>query len=1737
MAHPGESINFDGQDLQEEQEEELAFEDRNREQELRDLLSKALPDDLLEDDGLSIPSSRESSSLSSCSPDMSPRQPSLTEDDQHHWLYKPDAYHHASTPHVWGGAPPLKTPAGVALVHEPLQISVAALNDPHGPHDPHGPQGAPNASPSWSSEHSLDRLHIPEPNADLYSQGLSPTTVAWEVARQRTYGNGNQSDSDFSDETPDDHHAEHGEGSPQRLHHEIRSGVGNAVVNGHREEGDAFGYHLPDHISAEEDFTGERRHSQQYEPPKSAKPRTALTAPALGWSEHGQYQAPHPGGRGAGMQGVVHRASSEPTVGQVHYQRRRDDDGDGTRTDAAGRRRVMEGTNGMDHYQEEIDRDPYQDAFNHAGSRGRDVAQLEILYQARGREIQNLTSQLETLREEGARDKRILNHQLAMAQDERDGLGNTYGENQQLLNQLNNENHSLKGNLQAVQQQIQSLTETNQQLHGDLDTASAAIESLNHQLMEVQRSQPLLRAREQQESLLVGLEQKFRQEVANLKEKVDSASRSAAEKSALVEQLEARLSASLKGADQARLEHAETVNRLTASLQDSQKRCQELLLQGSLPVVQELQVRLQESSTARTMTENMCQTLQEELAEMKDQIMLYEGAVDLGVISEPGGKITSPKTPTDADVVRNLAKEDWKTPQPAAPPTREKEPLSPKETLVKLKAELSRSLQSIRSKREHVTKLQVDLREARNEGQMWKGRVEGAETRVSQMEAQLEALKSTILEAPTKAVRDAREEEQMEKFRSELETKTKECREKEDKLAMLKAEMGQMVAENDQDKKEALDRCQKTCLQLHEDSSRNMREQLVKELQAEKETMLEAHQYQLQQVRNEMAGTENELHKTKQLYIELCDEKKRLEGDMEERIATIRNESVEQVRSDLEKGKTDALEELKSSLETSHRAEIVLIQEKHKREKQEELDRFKADQETFSKQLQVEHDRELNSLKTRHDDLQKNLESQITLAVEKAKAEMMENNAVDKKDGDDNKQIASMEQELKALQERYAEIAASVETEAAAAVKKAQEEWLRHENQRRMSLDRVAASSIEQMKADHALQLAEWQAKFSAGEQDGTDRVSVAVREARETWRKDEDRRRRESLARKDEESNEREAEVEKELQRLNQEVRRSREAVGVAQRDSKQVRAKYAQLKGRHEREVAGLRGELRSCQAKLQQAEKTLQEELEQLQRDMREANSVTLESMQERVSAIQQKHTLLVEKMKEEWEEERQRLSRERNQRERASIAVQTTPSDESDIIAQLRTHYLGSVENVRASAMSYVADMQKRCQETLRVAVFEERQRVGTKMRKFYTKQVQSLRETQRENKRAEQDGSSIDHPVQEGHNAVTSSSTSRPTANQANISSRADGHLSMPRTGRRQHVGETPRSTLHQSSNAHPINHLRASSWTEKGLVVPQEQQDTQNMASGPSVHSRESHGTKQGQDVSERAQHVSMRSQEQDKFRRLDQSNQHSNQGRQLGNLGKQSLTTGRQNEAHAFHQFNREDIGEKSAALLNGGEDVQHSAQSMFDPAVTASVADQKHIVKTQQQLHHNVTRRRSGSSGGGPSQLQSHNKPYNVLATNANVPPHNFSQPHPQRTRLPSKDAKPVPLLSTGAPNYSRQYSEEPNLSIGSLGSEYAELPKSLYENGVSLPEHPFLSEDVTQDAQVPKRVMELQHSGASRTQPVRDIGSQNVFYVQRPNSGGLSSVSTTLKAMPKTSKTLNEDSGINSPAYIQQ
>ena len=61
---------------------------------------------------------------------------------------------------------------------------------------------------------------------------------------------------------------------------------------------------------------------------------------------------------------------------------------------------------------------PYADG----SADSRRLGQLQVLYNARGRKIEELDLELKTLTESSEREARILKHKLALCEDEREGL-------------------------------------------------------------------------------------------------------------------------------------------------------------------------------------------------------------------------------------------------------------------------------------------------------------------------------------------------------------------------------------------------------------------------------------------------------------------------------------------------------------------------------------------------------------------------------------------------------------------------------------------------------------------------------------------------------------------------------------------------------------------------------------------------------------------------------------------------------------------------------------------------------------------------------------------------------------------------------------------------------------------------------------------------------------------------------------------------------------------------------------------------------------------------------------------------------------------------------------------------------------------------------------------------------------------------------------------------------------------
>ncbi|XP_006815369.2 centrosomal protein of 152 kDa-like, partial [Saccoglossus kowalevskii] len=155
----------------------------------------------------------------------------------------------------------------------------------------------------------------------------------------------------------------------------------------------------------------------------------------------------------------------------------------------------------------------------------------------------------------------------------------------------------------------------------------------------------------------------------------------------------------------------------------------------------------------------------------------------------------------------------------------------------------------------------------------------------------------------------------------------------------LKKQMAEMVSEYDDDRRVALERCQNACLQLHEDSSRKMRSDLHEEFENERRLVEESHQQQLMQLKSELNEALKTVDDIKQLYINVCEEKNRLDGKHSEEVK-LSEDQLTKLKEAMLVEKDEALEKLKQSLADSHRVEMMSAKEKWQKDQEPETDRL-----------------------------------------------------------------------------------------------------------------------------------------------------------------------------------------------------------------------------------------------------------------------------------------------------------------------------------------------------------------------------------------------------------------------------------------------------------------------------------------------------------------------------------------------------------------------------------------------------------------------------------------------------------------------------------------------------------------------------------------------------------------------------------------------------------------------------
>ncbi|XP_017909664.1 PREDICTED: centrosomal protein of 152 kDa isoform X4 [Capra hircus] len=525
------------------------------------------------------------------------------------------------------------------------------------------------------------------------------------------------------------------------------------------------------------------------------------------------------------------------------------------------------------------------------------IIQLQVLNKAKERQLDNLVEKLD----ESERQVRYLNHQLLITKDEKDGLALSLRESQKLFQNGKEREIQLEAQIKALETQIQALKASEEQMIKKSRTTEMAMDSLKQQLLDLHQSESLQRTREQHESIVMGLTKKHEEQVLSLQRKLDATLIALKEQEDICCHLKDQVKQLERNQEATRLEKTEIINRLTRSLEESQKQCANLLHSGSVQEVAQLQLQLQQAQKALAMSENMSKALQEELKELKDEISFYESAAKLGVLpSDSEGELNVELTESYVDL--GIKKVNWKKSKVKSIVQQEgpDEALSKEEVILKLKAEVQRLLDSNSVKRHLVSQLQSDLKNSHK-------KIEALQ--VEKDEKSIET-KTDTSEKPTNQIwpdsSDMIVKDDILRLKNEiqvLQQQNQELKESEEKLRNtnqdLCNQMRQMVQDFDHDKQEAVDRCERTYQQHHEAMKTQIRESLLAKHALEKQQLFEVYEATRLQLRSDLDKVNKEMAAVQECYLEVCREKDNLEATLRKSVEKEQQAQEKKIKQEL----------------------------------------------------------------------------------------------------------------------------------------------------------------------------------------------------------------------------------------------------------------------------------------------------------------------------------------------------------------------------------------------------------------------------------------------------------------------------------------------------------------------------------------------------------------------------------------------------------------------------------------------------------------------------------------------------------------------------------------------------------------------------------------------------------------------------------------------------------------------
>ncbi|XP_042893415.1 centrosomal protein of 290 kDa-like [Penaeus japonicus] len=404
-----------------------------------------------------------------------------------------------------------------------------------------------------------------------------------------------------------------------------------------------------------------------------------------------------------------------------------------------------------DKYRSLVNRET-QEKVTEADFRAADTPQdqMKLLYEARGRELDRLSSELSKLKFESSRDIRVLQHQINLVTSDSESKTANINQLQTLLSEKEERIKSMAGDLKELQNKLSTKENENKKLHFELETAQSTLSSLECQISELKAADTLTRNQKLHEDFVTKLKQGNEEEREMLINKLQDAQNQAEQNQKEVTRLREELRSLRATYDESLVQKTEAVTKLTVTNETLRRQYEDLMKSHDGQQIIELQIKVRSLEAIKEKLENQVCSLESEVEKAKEEIDGFDTAIKLGILSEV---IPGEDSMVQLGIKKALNYDD------TIPGERQAagEKYTEAQEKLKLKDELKRSLMSNKAKRDEICHLQEEA--------------SGKQLQIKKLESELKSAQTEIKELKTNLLRMelAQEEKQL---KEKKETKT-----------------------------------------------------------------------------------------------------------------------------------------------------------------------------------------------------------------------------------------------------------------------------------------------------------------------------------------------------------------------------------------------------------------------------------------------------------------------------------------------------------------------------------------------------------------------------------------------------------------------------------------------------------------------------------------------------------------------------------------------------------------------------------------------------------------------------------------------------------------------------------------------------------------------------------------------------------------------------------------------------